>query len=183
MAPLKFLSIASSVIVALGILCVTGPPASFYICSTVYRPQYWEIYKRKEVIGLSITFMAVDIGGGVFSILSLAFKEKFDVFASIVYVVVIASRLLFSSLVRVLSSIFRSQVTDLVVVIAALVLNPIARRKRAAQASKPVPMVKAPIILISGAEGSNSPKKSDLVSSDRPAVGEIWLDLVASAKT
>jgi hypothetical protein len=58
------------------------------------RPQYWEIYKRKEVIGLSMVFMAVDIGGGVFSILSLAFKEKFDVFASIVYVVVIASHLL-----------------------------------------------------------------------------------------
>ena len=38
-----------------------------------------------------MTFMAVDISGGVFSILSLAFKEKFDVFASITYVVVIAS--------------------------------------------------------------------------------------------
>ena len=59
--------------------------------SVTCRPQYWEIYKRKEVIGLSLVFMAVDIGGGVFSILSLAFKEKFDVFASIVYVTVIAS--------------------------------------------------------------------------------------------
>jgi len=38
-----------------------------------------------------MTFMAVDIGGGVFSILSLAFKEEFDVFASITYLVVIAS--------------------------------------------------------------------------------------------
>ena len=38
-----------------------------------------------------MTFMAVDISGGIFSILSLAFKEKFDVFASITYVVVIAS--------------------------------------------------------------------------------------------
>lgn len=42
-------------------------------------------------------FMAVDISGGVFSILSLAFKEKFDVFASIVYVVVIASYPFFTS--------------------------------------------------------------------------------------
>ena len=40
-----------------------------------------------------MVFMAVDIGGGVFSILSLAFKEKFDVFASITYAVVIASHL------------------------------------------------------------------------------------------
>lgn len=38
-----------------------------------------------------MTFMAVDISGGVFSILSLAFKEEFDVFASITYIVVIAS--------------------------------------------------------------------------------------------
>ena len=38
-----------------------------------------------------MTFMAVDISGGVFSILSLVFKKEFDVFASVVYVVVIAS--------------------------------------------------------------------------------------------
>lgn len=42
-----------------------------------------------------MTFMAVDISGALFSILSLAFKEKFDVFASISYVVVIASYLFF----------------------------------------------------------------------------------------
>jgi len=73
-APLRVFGIASPVIIVLGLL-----------------PQYWEIYKRKEVIGLSMTFMAVDIGGAVFSILSLAFKEEFDVFASITYAVVIAS--------------------------------------------------------------------------------------------
>ena len=59
--------------------------------SSKCRPQYWEIYKRKEVVGLSMTFMVVDISGGVFSILSLAFKKEFDVFASVVYIVVIAS--------------------------------------------------------------------------------------------
>jgi hypothetical protein len=47
------------------------------------------------VIGISMAFMAVDISGGVFSILSLAFKEKFDVFASSTYAVVIASHLFF----------------------------------------------------------------------------------------
>ena len=41
--------------------------------------------------GISLTFMAVDIAGGVFSILSLAFKEKFDVFASVSYAVIVAS--------------------------------------------------------------------------------------------
>lgn len=60
------------------------------------RPQYWEIYRRKEVIGISIVFMAVDISGGVFLILSLVFKDTFDVFASIAYMVVIASHLFFS---------------------------------------------------------------------------------------
>lgn len=77
--PLKIFSIASSVTIALGLL-----------------PQYWEIYRRKEVIGISIAFMVVDMSGGAFLILSLAFKEKFDVFASIVYMVVIASHLFFS---------------------------------------------------------------------------------------
>ena len=37
--------------------------------------------------------MAVDIGGGVSSILSLAFRETFDVFAGIVFIVVVASYL------------------------------------------------------------------------------------------
>lgn len=96
-ALLKIFSIASSVIIALGLLYVTCPfaPDRFAIRSSKHRPQYWEIYRRKEVIGISMTFMAVDITGGVFSILSLAFKEKFDVFASIAYIVVIASHLFF----------------------------------------------------------------------------------------
>ena len=80
-------------IIALGLLYVTCPlaPNHLVTCSSYSRPQYWEICRRKEVIGISMTFMAVDISGGVFSILSLAFKEDFDVFASITYIVVIAS--------------------------------------------------------------------------------------------
>jgi hypothetical protein len=42
------------------------------------RPQYWEIYRLKEVIGISLVFMAVDIGGGLFSFLSLFFRAKLD---------------------------------------------------------------------------------------------------------
>lgn len=96
--PLKFFSIASAVTIALGLLYVTYPSVPGCLTrSSKCRPQYWEIYRRREVIGLSMTFMAVDISGGVFSILSLAFKEKFDVFASIVYAVVTASYLSFIS--------------------------------------------------------------------------------------
>ena len=41
--------------------------------------------------------MAVDIGGGIFSILSLVFKENFDVFGSINFIVVAAGYLFLSS--------------------------------------------------------------------------------------
>jgi len=130
--PLKFFSITSSVITALGLL-----------------PQYWEIYKRKEVIGLSLAFMAVDIGGGVFSILSLVFKKKFDVLASLVFIIIV--------------------VMVTVIMIAALVLNPIARRKRAAQTS--VEEVLTGSVLTSGIGGSDSPDKSDLEMGDKLPLG------------
>ncbi len=58
------------------------------------RPQYWEIYKHREVMGISMLFMFVDIAGGVFSDLSLAFKESFDVIAGVTYSLVIV-RLVF----------------------------------------------------------------------------------------
>ena len=54
-------------------------------------PQYYEIYKYKEVIGISILFMVVDMSGGVFSDLSLAFKDSFDVVAGISYSLVVVS--------------------------------------------------------------------------------------------
>ncbi|KDR80582.1 hypothetical protein GALMADRAFT_1092400 [Galerina marginata CBS 339.88] len=73
-------------------------------------PQYWEIYKYKEVVGISMLFISVDIMGGVFNVLSLVFKEDFDVIATVTYSTVI--------------------VLDGVIIIAALILNPIARRRR-----------------------------------------------------
>lgn len=42
-------------------------------------------------MGISITFMIVDLLGGVFSDLSLAFKEDFDIIASIAYTLVVVS--------------------------------------------------------------------------------------------
>ena len=45
------------------------------------------------MVGLSIAFMTVNIGGGIFSFLSLVFKEKFDVFASTTFVIIVVSYL------------------------------------------------------------------------------------------
>ncbi|KAF9780299.1 PQ loop repeat-domain-containing protein [Thelephora terrestris] len=131
--PLKSLSIMNSVFNGLGFI-----------------PQYWEIYKRKEVTGISITFLLADICGGVFSILSLAFKQKFDVFASVSYAVIV--------------------VMDMAIVIAALVLNPMARRKRAARSSELVQVAEVPAVnvLTSGIGGSNPAEKSDLELGEKP---------------
>ena len=52
-------------------------------------PQYYEIYKHREVIGISLTFMTVDLLGGVFSILSLVMKESLDITASVAYSLVV----------------------------------------------------------------------------------------------
>ena len=57
--------------------------------SASLRPQYWEIYKFKEVVGISTLFMLVDMLGGVFSDLSLAFKDNFDVVAGVSYSLVV----------------------------------------------------------------------------------------------
>ena len=64
-------------------------PGLFTDFRSFRRPQYWEIYKHGEVIGISITFMLVDCLGGVFSDLSLAFKPTFDVIAGVAYTLVV----------------------------------------------------------------------------------------------
>ncbi|PFH51948.1 hypothetical protein AMATHDRAFT_58178 [Amanita thiersii Skay4041] len=97
--PVDFFGIFSSVLVAIALL-----------------PQYYEIYKHKQVVGLSIMFMVIDTLGGIFSDLSLAFKEEFDAVAGVAYTLVV--------------------VMDGAILIAALILNPRAarRRKREAEA-------------------------------------------------
>ena len=50
-----------------------------------------EIYQHREVVGISVLFMAIDLLGGVFSDLSLAFKEHFDVIAGVTYSLVVVS--------------------------------------------------------------------------------------------
>ncbi|THH09927.1 hypothetical protein EW145_g1689 [Phellinidium pouzarii] len=73
-------------------------------------PQYWEIFRLGEVRGISITFIVIDTLGGVFSLLSLVFKPKFDILAGVAYSLVV--------------------VLDSAVVILAIILNPRAKRQR-----------------------------------------------------
>ena len=83
----------------------------------------------------------------------------------------------------ILLSQLRLQVMDMLVVIAALILNPIARRKRAAQASESAQMVEAPPTSASDTGGSNSTGKSDLESGVGPAAGRNRLKFAAPART
>ncbi|KAK0563213.1 hypothetical protein OC844_002312 [Tilletia horrida] len=49
-------------------------------------PQYVEIWKLREVRGISFLFLAVDTSGGIFAIISLAFKETFDYIGALNYI-------------------------------------------------------------------------------------------------
>jgi hypothetical protein len=138
---IEFFGIFASVLIAGGLL-----------------PQYAEIIKRKEVVGISITFLTVDILGGLFSDLSLAFRDRFDVIAALSYTAVIVSSGSQSSSAK-LNACF--QVMDGAIVIAAIFLNPRARNRRL-QASEvtmpsviiahPVPIPNAPPAAASGGD-------------------------------
>ncbi|KAK7445375.1 hypothetical protein VKT23_014792 [Stygiomarasmius scandens] len=80
------------------------------IIALALLPQYYEVWHHKEVVGISISFMFIDAAGGLFSDLSLVFKTEFDVIASVTYSLVV--------------------VMDSVIIVAALFLNPRARRRR-----------------------------------------------------
>ncbi|KAK8869821.1 hypothetical protein IAR55_000389 [Kwoniella newhampshirensis] len=84
---------------------------SAVLLAVALLPQYWEIYKMREVVGISMLFMIVDILGGVFSFSSLFVRADLDVAAFVSYALVV--------------------VLDSVVIILAMILNPIAKRRRA----------------------------------------------------
>jgi len=71
-----------------GVLKAMGILASVLIAVALF-PQYYEIYKHKAVIGISLLFMGIDMLGGVLNDLSLVFKEEFDVVAAAQYTVVV----------------------------------------------------------------------------------------------
>ncbi|BGP53205.1 hypothetical protein JCM8202_002761 [Rhodotorula sphaerocarpa] len=76
-----------------------------------FAPQFHEIWKAREVLGLSYIFLFMDSLGAVFSILSLAFKSEIDIIALIGYLAVL--------------------ILEIIIGLLALVLNPRARRARA----------------------------------------------------
>ena len=73
-------------------------------------PQYYEIYRLREVKGISFVFLAVDCSGGVFSLLSLVFKSYFDGIAAANYIGIV--------------------VLELGIFLLAALLNPRARKRR-----------------------------------------------------
>ncbi|EKM75016.1 hypothetical protein AGABI1DRAFT_132637 [Agaricus bisporus var. burnettii JB137-S8] len=102
---------------------VTAPVKLYGVLSTLFiaaglLPQYWEIYKRKEVVGISYLFIFVDILGGLLNDLSLLFAKEFDGLAAASYTIVISMLQSYHSIM------------DSAIFIAALILNPRARRRR-----------------------------------------------------
>ncbi|CDU23527.1 uncharacterized protein SPSC_02156 [Sporisorium scitamineum] len=73
-------------------------------------PQFYEIWRYKEVKGISLLFLAIDCSGGVFSLLSLVFKESFDGIAAANYIGIV--------------------VLELGIFACYLILNPKAARRR-----------------------------------------------------
>ncbi|WVQ98729.1 hypothetical protein IAU59_005860 [Kwoniella sp. CBS 9459] len=73
-------------------------------------PQYYEIYKQKEVIGLSIVFVLTNLVGAVFLIAALFMRDELDTAG-------LATYALTSAMV-------------LGIVILALILNPLAAKRR-----------------------------------------------------
>lgn len=72
----------------------------------------------------------MDCLGGVFSDLSLAFKSKFDVIAGVAYTLVVVS--ICSNFVSPGTTLIYLilQLMDAVVIVLALILNPLAKRRR-----------------------------------------------------
>ena len=64
---------------------------SAVLISGALLPQYYEIYKYKAVIGISLAFLGIDMLGGLLNELALAFSDEFDVVAAISYTLVVVS--------------------------------------------------------------------------------------------
>ncbi|GAA5872991.1 hypothetical protein JCM3774_004892 [Rhodotorula dairenensis] len=63
----------------------TGVLAAILIIAGLL-PQYWEVWKYKAVVGISLVFLSIDLLGGVWSLLSLVFAPPpFDPLAAVSY--------------------------------------------------------------------------------------------------
>ncbi|KZP01581.1 hypothetical protein CALVIDRAFT_559392 [Calocera viscosa TUFC12733] len=90
-----------------------------------FVPQFYEIWRLKEVSGISTSFMVIDGLGGLFSALSLVFKESIDPLLAFSYISII--------------------ILDALVIILKLVLNPLAARRRAREAEARDASTEAPV--------------------------------------
>ncbi|GAA5922752.1 hypothetical protein JCM3775_006124 [Rhodotorula graminis] len=63
----------------------TGVIAAVFVIAGLL-PQYYEVFKFKAVIGISLIFLSIDLLGGVWSLLSLVFSPPpFDALAAVSY--------------------------------------------------------------------------------------------------
>ncbi|KAL8290184.1 hypothetical protein RQP46_003123 [Phenoliferia psychrophenolica] len=97
---------------------VKGVDQAFGILSAVFLsggflPQIYQIWRDREVVGVSYAFLAIDSLGAVCSIMSLGFKQEIDGIALANYIGVF--------------------LVEVVVMLSALYLNPRAKRRRALQ--------------------------------------------------
>ncbi|KAI9002160.1 hypothetical protein DFJ74DRAFT_639610 [Hyaloraphidium curvatum] len=90
----------NSVILALGYL-----PTVFVFIG--FLPQFWEIYRYKRVMGISLMFLLIDALGGIFNTISLAFHETFDIPAATCFLVIAACDLLIIALYFPLEAAWR----------------------------------------------------------------------------
>ena len=65
------------------------------LCFTIgYIPQYYEIYIHKQVIGISILFLCIDMCGAILSIISLLLQYHINPVVCACYIVVFICDLL-----------------------------------------------------------------------------------------
>ncbi|KAF9085915.1 hypothetical protein BGX29_001690 [Mortierella sp. GBA35] len=54
-----------------------------------FFPQYVDIFRCRSVVGVSMVFITADAAGSVFSIISLVFRDNFDLLAALNYILVL----------------------------------------------------------------------------------------------
>ncbi|GJJ75399.1 hypothetical protein EMPS_07757 [Entomortierella parvispora] len=59
-----------------------------------FLPQYVDIFHHRSVVGVSMVFITGDALGSIFSLISLAFREIFDLLAAMNYVIVLVCDLI-----------------------------------------------------------------------------------------
>ncbi|BGP41199.1 hypothetical protein JCM10450v2_005238 [Rhodotorula kratochvilovae] len=127
----------------------TGVLAAIFVIAGLL-PQYWEVWKYKAVVGISLIFLSIDLLGGVWSLLSLVFAPPpFDALAAVSY----------TSVVALETGIF----------LLAAALNPgYYRRKRAAEKDDADGLGTRESTLTEGADAGTPAAKEEAKSGEHP---------------